>query len=73
MSRREVDFANEIVLSLHRDEIEMLRTALKQYRLQCERNDFTVLAVNSEMLSDKLNNIILDSIRAGIDKKRSLV
>lgn len=73
MSRREVDFASEIILSLHRDEIEMLRTALKQYRLQCERNGFNVLAVNSEMLSDKLNNIILDSIRIGFDKKRSLV
>jgi hypothetical protein len=73
MSRREVDFSTEIILSLHRDEIEMLRTALKQYRFQCERNGFTILANNSEMLSDKLNNVILDSIRSRLDKNLSVV
>lgn len=73
MSRREVDFSSEIIMSLHRDEIEMLRTALKQYRLACERNGFTVLSNNAEMLSDKLNNIILDSIRSRLDKNLSVV
>ena len=73
MSKREVDFSTEIILSLHRDEIEMLRTALKQYRLACERNGFTVLSNNAEMLSDKLNNIILDSIMRGIDKSKAMV
>lgn len=73
MSKREVDFSTEIILSLHRDELEMLRTALKQYRLQCERNGFTVLSNNAEMLSDKLNNIILDSIMRGLDKTASMV
>ena len=73
MSKREVDFSSEIILSLHRDELEMLRTALKQYRLACERNGFTVLSNNAEMLSDKLNNIILDSIMRGLDKTASMV
>lgn len=73
MSKREVDFSIEIILSLQRDEIEMLRTALKQYRLTCERNGFTVLSNNAEMLSDKLNNIILDSIMRGLDKTASMV
>ena len=73
MSRREVDFSTEIILSLHRDEMEMLRTALKQYRLACERNGFTVLSNNAEMLSDKLNNIILDSIAQRIDKSKVMV
>ena len=73
MSKREADFSSEIILSLHRDEIEMLRTALKQYRLTCERNGFTVLSNNAEMLSDKLNNIILDSIMRGIDKSKAMV
>jgi hypothetical protein len=73
VSKREADFSSEIILSLHRDEIEMLRTALKQYRLTCERNGFTVLSNNAEMLSDKLNNIILDSIMRGIDKSKAMV
>ena len=73
MSRREVDFSSEIILSLHRDEIEMLRTSLRAYRLTCERNGFTVLSNNAEMLSDKLNNIILDSIMRGLDKTASMV
>ena len=73
MSKREVDFSTEIILSLHRDEIEMLRTALKQYRLACERNGFTVLSNNAEMLSDKLNNVILDNIARRLDKTASMV
>lgn len=73
MSKREVDFSTEIILTLHRDEMEMLRTALKQYRFQCERNGFGVLSNNAEMLSDKLNNIILDSIARGLDKSKAMV
>lgn len=73
MSKREVDFSTEIILSLHRDELEMLRTALKQYRYQCERNGFTVLSNNAEMLSDKLNNVILDSIARRLDKTEVMV
>ena len=73
MSSRQVDFANDIILALTRDELETIRESLRQFSITNTRHGFTARAVNADNLRDKIVNIILDSVQQKIDKSKELV
>ena len=73
MSNREVDFANDIILALTRDELETIREALRQFALNNNRHGFEARAKHADTLRDKIVNIILDSVQHRLDKSKELV
>jgi hypothetical protein len=73
MSDREVDFANDIILALSRDELETIREALRQFALNNNRHGFEARAKHADTLRDKIVNIILDSVQQRLDKSKELV
>jgi hypothetical protein len=73
MSNREVDFANDIILALSRDELETIREALRQFALNNNRHGFEARAKHADTLRDKIVNIILDSVQQRLDKSKELV
>ena len=73
MSAREVDFANEIILTLSRDELETVRESLRQFSIHNTRQGFTARAKYADDLRDKIVNVILDSVQRRIDKAKELV
>lgn len=73
MSAREVDFANDVILALSRDELETIREALRQFSIHNTRHGFEARAKYADDLRDKIVNIILDSVQRRIDKEKELV
>lgn len=73
MSAREVDFANDIILALTRDELETVRESLRQFSIHNTRQGFTARAKYADDLRDKIVNVILDSVQRRIDKAKELV
>ena len=73
MSSREVDFANDVILALSRDELETIREALRQFALNNNRHGFEARAKHADTLRDKIVNIILDSVQHRLDKSKELV
>jgi hypothetical protein len=73
MSAREVDFANDVILALSRDELETIREALRQFAIHNRRHEFEARAVHADTLRDKIVNIILDSVQRRVDKEKALV
>jgi len=73
MSSSKVDFANDIILALSRDELETIRESLRQFSLNNNRHGFEARAKNADNLRDKVVNIILDSVQRKIDKEKELV
>lgn len=68
-----VDFANDIILALTRDELETVRESLRQFSINNNRHGFTARAVFADNLRDKIVNIILDSVQRKIDNEKALV
>jgi hypothetical protein len=68
-----VDFANDIILALSRDELETIRESLRQSSINNTRHGFDARAKNDDNLRDKIVNIILDSVQRKIDKQKELV
>jgi hypothetical protein len=73
MSAREVDFANDVILALSRDELETIREALRQFAITNRRHEFEARALHADALRDKIVNIILDSVQRRLDKSKELV
>jgi hypothetical protein len=73
MSKTNVDFANEIILTLTRDELETVRESLRQFSIHNTRQGFDGRAKYADDLRDKIVNIILDSVQRKIDKDKELV
>ena len=73
MSTNSVDFANDIILALTRDELETIREALRQFSINNTRHGITARATHADNLRDKVVNIILDSVQQKIDKSKQLV
>jgi hypothetical protein len=73
VSKSNVDYANEIILTLSRDELETVRESLRQFSIHNTRHGFTARAVFADNLRDKIVNIILDSVQRKIDKAKELV
>jgi hypothetical protein len=73
MSDREVDFSNDIILALSRDELETIRESLRQFSLNNNRHGFEARAKHADTLRDKIVNIILDSVQQRLDKSKELV
>lgn len=73
MSNREVDFANDVILALSRDELETIREALRLFSITNNRHGFEARAKYGDTLRDKIVNIILDSVQQKIDKSKELV
>jgi hypothetical protein len=73
VSSREVDYANEIILTLTRDELETVRESLRQFSINNTRQGFEARAKYADILRDKIVNIILDSVQQKIDKSKQLV
>jgi hypothetical protein len=73
MSANNIDYANEIILTLTRDELETVRESLRQFSIINTRNGFEARAKNADNLRDKIVNIILDSVQRKIDKEKELV
>ena len=73
MSKSNVDYANEIILTLTRDELETVRESLRQFSIHNTRQGFDGRAKHADDLRDKIVNIILDSVQRKIDKDKELV
>ena len=73
MSKSSVDYANEIILTLSRDELETVRESLRQFSIINTRNGFEARAKHADNLRDKIVNIILDSVQQKLDKPKELV
>jgi hypothetical protein len=73
VSNREVDFANDVILALSRDELETIREALRLFSINNNRHGFEARAKHADTLRDKIVNIILDSVQQKIDKSKELV
>jgi len=73
MSKSNVDYANEIILTLSRDELETVRESLRQFSIHNTRHGFEARAKYADDLRDKIVNIILDSVQRRIDKEAELV
>ena len=73
VSANNVDYANEIILTLSRDELETVRESLRQFSIHNTRQGFTARAKYADDLRDKIVNIILDSVQRRIDKEKELV
>jgi hypothetical protein len=73
VSKNNVDYANEIILTLTRDELETVRESLRQFSIQNNRHGFTARAVFADNLRDKIVNIILDTVQRKIDRDKALV
>lgn len=73
MAENKVDFANDIILALTRDELETVRESLRQFSIHNNRHGFTARAIFADNLRDKIVNIILDSVQRKIDMSKELV
>jgi hypothetical protein len=73
VSKSSVDYANEIILTLSRDELETVRESLRQFSIINTRNGFEARAKYADNLRDKIVNIILDSVQQKLDKPKELV
>lgn len=73
MSKSNVDFANDIILALTRDELETVRESLRQFSIHNTRHGFEARAKYADDLRDKIVNIILDSVQQRLDKSKELV
>jgi hypothetical protein len=73
VSKSNVDYANEIILTLTRDELETVRESLRQFSIHNTRHGFEGRAKYADDLRDKIVNIILDSVQRRIDKEAELV
>ena len=73
VSKSNVDYANEIILTLTRDELETVRESLRQFSIHNTRQGFNARAKYADDLRDKIVNIILDSVQRKIDKAEELV
>jgi len=67
MSKSNVDYANEIILTLSRDELEVVRESLRQFSMYNEKHGYVGRAKASDELRNKIVNIILDSVRHKLD------
>jgi len=67
VSRTDVDYANEIILTLSRDELEVVRESLRQFSMYNERHGYAGRAKASDELRNKIVNIILDSVQHKLD------
>lgn len=72
MSDREVDFSNDIILALTRDELETVRESLRQFSIHNTRHGFEARAKYADDLRDKIVNVILDSVQRRVDKAKEL-
>ena len=68
VSKSNVDYANEIILTLSRDELEVVRESLRQFSMYNERHGYAGRAKASDELRNKIVNIILDSVQHKLDK-----
>jgi hypothetical protein len=73
MQNNSVDFANDIILALTRDELETVRESLRLFSITNSRHGFEARAKYADNLRDKIVNIILDSVQRKIDKEKELV
>jgi hypothetical protein len=73
MSKSNVDYANEIILTLSRNELETVRESLRQFSIHNTRHGFEARAKYADDLRDKIVNIIIDSVQRKIDKEAELV
>jgi hypothetical protein len=73
VSKSNVDYANEIILTLTRDELETVRESLRQFSIHNTRQGFDGRAKYADNLRDKIVNIILDTVQRKIDKDKELV
>lgn len=73
MSKSNVDYANEIILTLTRDELETVRESLRQFSIINTRQGFDARAKYADDLRDKIVNIILDTVQRKIDTAKELV
>jgi len=73
VSKSNVDYANEIILTLTRDELETVRESLRQFSIHNTRHGFEARAKYADDLRDKIVNIIIDSVQRKIDKEAELV
>jgi len=73
VSKSNVDYANEIILTLTRDELETVRESLRQFSIHNTRHGFEARAKYADDLRDKIINIIIDSVQRKIDKEAELV
>jgi hypothetical protein len=73
VSKSNVDYANEIILTLTRDELETVRESLRQFSIINTRQGFDARAKYADDLRDKIVNIILDTVQRNIDKAKELV
>jgi len=73
VSKSNVDYANEIILTLTRDELETVRESLRLFSIHNTRHGFEARAKYADDLRDKIVNIILDSVQRRIDKDAELV
>jgi hypothetical protein len=63
VSKSNVDYANEIILTLTRDELETVRESLRQFSIHNTRHGFEARAKYADDLRDKIVNTILDSVQ----------
>ena len=73
MKSNSVDFANDIIFALTRDELETVRESLRLFSITNNRHGFEARAKYADNLRDKIVNIILDSVQRKIDKEKELV
>jgi hypothetical protein len=73
MSKSNIDYANEIILTLTRDELETVRESLRQFSIHNTRHGFEARAKYADDLRDKIVNIIIDNVQRKIDKEAELV
>lgn len=72
MSKSNVDYGSEIILTLTRDEIETVRESLRQFSIHNTRHGFEARAKYADDLRDKIVNVILDSVQRRVDKAKEL-
>jgi hypothetical protein len=73
VSKSNVDYANEIILTLSRDELETVRESLRLFSVINTRNGFEARAKHADNLRDKIVNIILDTVQRKVDRDKELL
>ena len=72
VSANNVDYANEIILTLTRDELETVRESLRTFSIHNTRQGFVARAKYADDLRDKIVNVILDSVQRKVDMAKEL-
>jgi hypothetical protein len=73
VSKSNVDYANEIILTLSRDELETVRESLRLFSINNARHGFEARAKHADNLRDKIVNIILDTVQRKVDRDKELL